>query len=49
MKLVSYEAYCDSNIENEINMNETGRGGYNRKEENPEGQHKSGGRDWLRR
>lgn len=49
MKLVSYEAYCDSNIENEINMNETGRGRYNRKEENPEGQHKSGGRDWLRR
>ena len=38
MKLVSYKAYYDSNIENEINMNET-----------PEGQDKSGVRDWLRR
>ena len=27
MKLVSYKAYYDSNIENEININETGRGG----------------------
>lgn len=46
---MSYKAYYASNVENEINMNETGRGGYNnRKEENPEGQDRSGGRDWLR-